>query len=45
LPEAAALLARASIETCLLGLYCQVVEDPTWQLRGSNSVAVGWLMQ
>jgi hypothetical protein len=44
-PEAAALLARASVETCLLGLYCQVVEDPMSQLRGSNSVAVGWLMQ
>jgi hypothetical protein len=44
-PEAAALLARGAVETCLLGLYCQVDDDPMSQLRGSNSFAFGSLMK
>jgi hypothetical protein len=43
--ESAALLARASIETCLLGLYCQVAKQPMEEMRGSNAIALGNLMQ
>ena len=43
--EAAALLARASIETCILGMYCQVIDDPILELSRANSRAFGNLMQ
>ena len=34
--EAAALMSRLSLETCILGLYCLLAEDPVSQLRAST---------
>lgn len=43
--EAAALLARTSIETCLFGMYCLVTEDPMAEMLGATSEQLTWLMQ
>lgn len=42
--EAAALLARTSIETCLTGMYCLYAVDPVQQLRGDNAKSLGRML-
>jgi hypothetical protein len=38
--EAIALLTRASVENCIVGLYCLHTVDPVDQLRGDNATSV-----
>lgn len=38
--EAVALLARAALETCLIGLYCLYGNDPLTALRGDSAKAL-----
>jgi len=39
-PEAAALLARSSVENTILGLWCLYANEPMERLRGSNGQAI-----
>lgn len=38
--EAAALLARAALETCFVGLYCLYADDPLTAMQGGNARAM-----
>lgn len=39
-PEAVVLLARTTLETCFVGLYCLYADDPLTSMRGGNARAL-----
>lgn len=43
-PEAIALLARTTLETCVVGLYCLYADDPLTLMRGGNARALRRLL-